>query len=83
MRCSTKFHAQQPAPLDVLFTAADCQNLQPMEGWTYMASLITTDLCGGFSEYTISVPPSKRDTFLGEFWQLHFDCDGAVPWFQS
>jgi hypothetical protein len=67
MRCTTSFlvpGGQQQ--VDVKFSDGDCQGVHPLQGWTYSASLIGTDICGGFTEYRID-PVNRSIHFWGNF----------------
>jgi hypothetical protein len=67
--CTAQVHVPGGShQLDVSFNAAQCQNVRPIAGWVYTASLIATDICGGFTEYRISPDPNNATIqFKGNF----------------
>ncbi len=80
LSCHKQFAVNGGTQIDVIFTSADCQNVRPTQGWTYTASLIGTDICGGFTEYEIS--PDPFNPVIRFFGNFHSGCTSSatVQW---
>lgn len=59
MSCQTSFTVSPNPPgkkIPVRFEKTDCGGIDlPQKDWTYTATLVGTDICGGFSEYWIDL----------------------------